>query len=137
LEHGVTRPRCRSSGSAPTGDGSVVTNPRLSDLKGIRLVSGWRPTPEAGAGGELAYAFSQTPYGLNAEPQEVQQLFEAITQFILPANRDHTILDWSSPQLPQVSPYFESGMEWWVVFLFTIYVPAPQRLTVIFGSTTD
>lgn len=120
-----------------TAEGKVVVNPKLRDLKGVQLVSGGCPIPEAGAGGELAYAFYWTPYGLCAEPQEVQQLFEAITGFILPDALDHTIQDWSSPQLPQVSPYFEPGMEWWGVFLFTIHVPALQRLTVIFGSTTD
>jgi hypothetical protein len=124
-------------GSWTAEDGKVFTNPRLRDLKGIRLVSGGCSIPEVGAGGELAYAFSWTPYGLDAGPQEVQQLFEAITAFILPPDLDHKILDWGSSQLPQVSPYFESGMEWWGVFLFTIQVPALQRLTVIFGSATD
>jgi hypothetical protein len=93
--------------------------------------------PQAEEGGEFAYAFSWTPYGLRAQPCEVQEVFDAITAFILPAGLDHTILDWSSPRLPEVSRYFEPGMEWWGVFLFTIHVPALQRLTVIAGSTTD
>ena len=38
---------------------------------------------------------------------------------------------------PAVSDYFAAGMEWWGVFLFSVYVPALQRLTIIAGSSTD
>ncbi len=46
-------------------------------------------------------------------------------------------MDWSSPRLPEASRFFAAGMEWWGVFLFTIYVPQIRRLTVIAGSTAD
>jgi hypothetical protein len=29
------------------------------------------------------------------------------------------------------------GMEWWGIFLFSIHVPAIERLTIVAGSTTD
>ena len=40
-------------------------------------------------------------------------------------------------RLAEVSDYFESGLEWWGVFLFSIYVPALRRLVIIAGSATD
>ncbi len=118
-------------------DGKKLVNPKLKDLDGIHIRSGGSPLPEAGAGGQFAYAFSWTPYGLKASPGEVQQLFTAITTFILPPNLEHHILDWSSPRLPEASKLFAAGMEWWGVFLFTIHVPLIRRLTVIAGSTSD
>lgn len=113
-----------------------LVNPRLRDLDSLKL-SGGAWIPEAGAGGQFAYAFANTPYGLKATPTEVQELFDKIRHVILPPNVQHIIRDWASPDLVKVSPLFEQGMEWWGVFLFTIYVPDWRRHTVIVGSTTD
>ena len=124
-------------GEYTTSEGRALVNPKLKELRGVEVISGAGPIPEVGTGGEFAYGFSWTPYGLRAEPEEVQELFEAITEFILPANLDYKILDWSSRHLSQVSSYFTAGMGWWGVFLFTIHVPEIQRLTVIAGSTSD
>ena len=124
-------------GEYTTSDGKKLVNPRLKDLEGIHIRSGGSPLPEAGAGGQFAYAFSWTPYGLKAGPEQVQELFTAITKFVLPPNLEHDILDWSSPRLPEVSKFFAAGMEWWGVFLFTVHIPVIRRLTVIAGSTSD
>jgi steroid 5-alpha reductase family enzyme len=67
----------------------------------------------------------------------VQAVFDEIRDFILPPAHQYEICDWSSPRLPEVSDYFTDGMEWWGVFLFSIYVPALKRLTIVAGSTTD
>jgi hypothetical protein len=88
-------------------------------------------------GGQFAYAFSEPPYGLQARPSEVQELFCAIRDFILPRGSEHEISDWSSPRLTEASDYFTAGMDWWGVFLFTVYLPTLRRLTAIAGSTTD
>jgi hypothetical protein len=124
-------------GEFTTRDGQKFVNPRLKDLAGkdIWLASG--PLPEAGSGGQFAYAFSCTPFALNASAGEVQQLFNAITNFVLPPTLQHHILDWSGSRLPEASKFFAAGMEWWGVFLFTVYVPSIRRLTVIAGSTSD
>jgi hypothetical protein len=98
---------------------------------------GSSPLPEAGTGRQFAYAFSRTLDALKAAAGEVQQLCNAITNFVLPPNREHHFLDWSSSRLPEASKFFAVGMEWWGVFLFTIYVPSIRRLTVIAGSTSD
>jgi len=124
-------------GEYTDSDGNVIVNPKLRNLRGVRLVSGGGPIPEIGTGGQFAYAFSSTPYGLRTTPEEVQELFDQITEFVLPANLNHQILDWSGGHLSEVSHWFAAGMEWWGVFLFTIHVPKIQRLTVIAGSTTD
>jgi hypothetical protein len=124
-------------GEFTLSDGTKLINPRLKDLEGMDIRSGGSPLPEAGAGGQFAYAFSWTPYGLRAGPVEVQELFTAVRKFVLPPNLEHHILDWTSPRLPEVSKLFAAGMEWWGVFLFTVHVPAIRRLTVIAGSTSD
>lgn len=124
-------------GNYITEDGRTLTNPRLRDLAGVRITRGGGPIPEPGHGGQFAYAFSWTPYGLQASPVEIQDLFDAIEEFILPPKLEHEILDWANPRLTEASEYFAAGMEWWGVFLFTVFVPAIQRLTVIAGSTTD
>ena len=116
-----------------------LINPRLRDLGDQLLlaVPSGGPIPHPGSGGEFAYAFSDPPYGLRARAQEVQDLFDEIRDFIMPPGTAHRILDWTSADLPKVHSYFEAGMEWWGVFLFTIYAPACRRLTVILGSATD
>ncbi len=124
-------------GTYTTEDGRTLVDPKLRDIDGVAITHGARAIPDSGAGGQFAYALSWTPYGLRARPREVQDLFCGIRDFILPAQLEHEILDWSSPRLPEASEYFAAGMEWWGVFLFTAYVPALRRLTVIVGSTTD
>jgi hypothetical protein len=120
-----------------TADGRELENPKLKKLDGVKIMSGAAPCPEAGAGGQFAYAFSCPPYGLKGRPSEVQAVFDAIRDFILPSDQRSEICDWSSPQLPEVSDYFAAGMDWWGVFLFSIYTPEIKRLSIVAGSTTD
>ncbi|MEZ4428803.1 MAG: hypothetical protein R3A51_14070 [Nannocystaceae bacterium] len=124
-------------GSYRTKDKRQLVDPRLTDLDDVEIKSGGFSNPSCGGGGQFAYAFSWTPYGLRARPSEVQRMFSEIRDFILPPGLRHEIRDWSSPRLPEAARYFEAGMEWWGVFLFTIHVPTLSRLTVIAGSTTD
>lgn len=124
-------------GNYKTADGSNLENPVLKTLDRVKITSGTSTCPDAGIGGQFAYAFSTPPYGLKGRPSEVQTIFEEIRDFILPPVHEAQIWDWSSPQLPEVSAYFSSGMEWWGVFLFSIHIPAIQRLTIVAGSTTD
>jgi hypothetical protein len=116
--------------------GQTFTNPRLRDLEGLRMMSGGSGLPEPGGGGEFAYAFSHPPYGMSG-CRDVQLAFEKIMHFIMPAGVDHEILDWADPALPKAGAYFQAGMEWWGVFLFSIYVPSYRRLTIAWASTTD
>lgn len=123
------------------GTQGEFVNPRLRDLDSLKL-SGAAWIPKAGTGGQSAYAFANTPYELRATPAEVQEHFAKVrhiilSQIILSQRLPHTIRDWASPDLVKVSPIFKQGMEWWGVFLFTIYVPDWRRHTVIVGSTTD
>lgn len=122
-------------GSYKTADGSQLTDPVLSSLDGVRIMSGASSCPEPG--GQFAYAFSHPPYPLYARPSEVQAVFEEIRDFILPPLHGSEILDWSDARLPEVSDYFEDGAEWWGVFLFSVHIPSMRRLTIIAGSTTD
>lgn len=113
-----------------------LVNPRLRDLPDETLAGGG-PVPEAGNGGEFAYAFSHPPYGLTASPREVQELFDKVRHYIMPPGVAHEISDWTSSNLRNASSYFEAGMEWWGVFLFAIYLPDYRRLTIAYASTTD
>ncbi|MGF7150494.1 hypothetical protein FHS96_004152 [Sphingomonas zeicaulis] len=129
--------RLVARGSRTLADGRKLENASLGALDGLDVSGGSYDIPEAGSGGELAYAFAITPYGLRASPGEIQSLFDDLRPAILPAHSEATILDWSSPRLPEVWDYFEAGMEWWGVFLFSIHIPETRRLTIIAGSDTD
>nr|WP_315379662.1 hypothetical protein [uncultured Sphingomonas sp.] len=122
------------AGSYRTVDGSMIRNPTFPSLDDLNIVSGSTPIPEVGLGGQFAYSFA---WGLDGKPSEIQNLFDEIINFILPMGEQVSIMDWSSPYLPEVSDYFSDGIEWWGVFLFTIYVPGLRQLTIIAGSTTD
>ena len=120
-----------------TDDGRELHNPLLKTLDRVRFQSGGIEIPDAGTGGNFAYAFSSPPYSLQAKPSEIQAIFDSILTIILPTKVVAEIRDWSDARLPEVSDYFEHGMEWWGVFLFSIHLPALERLTIIAGSTTD
>src|SRR5258707_402036 len=124
-------------GEYTTSDGKKLVNPRLKDLEGIHIRSGGSPLPEAGAGGEISYAFLWAPFVLKTGPEQGQGLFTPITKIVLFPNLEHDILDCRSPRLPEVLKFFAAGMEWWGVFLFTVHIPVIRRLTVIAGSTSD
>jgi hypothetical protein len=124
-------------GTYRTADGTELIDPKVKKIEGVKIVSGAGAIPDVGAGGQFAYAFSSPPYGLHARPREIQCVFAEIRAFILPPEEASTILDWSSPRLPEVSPYFAAGVDWWGVFLFSIHIPAMNRLTIVAGSTTD
>jgi hypothetical protein len=114
-----------------------IENPELLTLEGLKLHGGGAPIPNAGAGGQFAYAFMAPPYSLRGTPNEVQSAFDQIREFILPAGETAVIRDWCSSDLVQVSDYFIPGLEWWGAFLFTIHIPATGRLSAIAGSTSD
>ncbi|MFC4255017.1 hypothetical protein GRI97_06240 [Altererythrobacter xixiisoli] len=117
--------------------GIELEDPLLIDLQGHSVENGSMGLPNVGEGGQFALAFTEPPYGLQAEPLEIQDLFDSIRSFILPGYAITEIRDWTSPALAEVSPYFEAGMEWWGVYLFSLYTPQSRRLTIIAGSTTD
>lgn len=118
-------------------NGEVLRNPRLKDLNHANVKSSAGQIPDVGSGGQLAYAFSQPPYRLQASSSQIQAAFDQIKDFILPAMERCEIIDWSDPKLPEVSSYFNAGSEWWGVFLFSVYVPTSRKLSVILGSTSD
>jgi hypothetical protein len=121
-------------GRVTTADGRVLINPFLVDLEGLPIVTaGATPPPSP----QFAYAFSMPPYGLKARQSEVQRLFSAISDFILPPQQPTQILDWSNPRLVEASAYFVDGAEWWGALLYTIELPALKRLVVVAGSATD
>ncbi|MFT4074251.1 MAG: hypothetical protein QM647_01885 [Asticcacaulis sp.] len=124
-------------GSVMTADGQTLTNPKVRSLEKLQVVSSGGPGVEVGSGGQFAYAYLNPPYGLHGSPAEIQKTFDSIRKLILPETHAVTILDWTSPSLDKVSSYFKAGKEWWGIFLFSIYVPDLQRLTIIAGSATD
>lgn len=124
-------------GDWTTSKGESLHNPQLKMLEGVRIISGAFSPPEPGSGGQFAFAFLCPPYSLEAQPAEVQQIFDELLDFILPRKQASDVRDWSSPRLPQASDYFSAGMEWWGVFLFSLYIFDLRRLTIAMASTTD
>ncbi|AQR74294.1 hypothetical protein [Sphingomonas sp. LM7] len=124
-------------GTWETADGRRLVDPPLATLDGVAIRSGGYGFPDPGAGGQFARAFASPPYSLDARPSEIQSLFDDILDFLLPPGAPHRILDWTSPRLGEVSPWFNAGMEWWGAFLFTIHQPGRGRLIALAASTTD
>jgi len=118
-----------------TADGRKLDSPALVTLADTAILSGGYESPEDF--GQFSHAFLEPPYGLHAKPSEVQAVFEEIRDFILPPAQFCEIVDWKSERLPEVSDYFEDGMDWWGVYLFSIYARPLRRLTIIAGSATD
>ncbi|MBE9606184.1 hypothetical protein IAI18_15070 [Acetobacteraceae bacterium H6797] len=124
-------------GDFTTSHGHHLHDPPRVVLETQSIANAVLNVPQPGTGGQFAYAFSQPPYPLVARWGEVQSLFDAIRGFILPPGVPAEILDWYSPRLPEVSPAFQEGMEWWGVYLFSIHLPSMRRLTLILGNATD
>jgi len=124
-------------GNVTTTDGRSFTNTKLLSLEKLQVVSGGSPGVDVGAGGQFAYAYLNPPYGLTGSPAKIQKTFDDIREAILPEGHAATILDWTSSSIDKVSNYFKAGKEWWGVFLFSIYIPDLQKLTIIAGSATD
>jgi hypothetical protein len=123
-------------GQWETADGRKLVDPPLKKL-GRARISGGYGIPFPGEGGQFARAFAFPPYGLHTSPREIQALFDEILDFLLPPEAPCRILDWTSPRLSQVSPWFDAGMDWWGAFLFTIHQPSRGRLIALAASTTD
>jgi len=125
------------------GSGSIegrgkLVNPLFVDLNDCSIGEYWGSSrPEIGSGGQYAYAFCNPPYSIDASFLQLQMCWREINKFILPTEHYVIITDWSSSELGKLSNYFEAGLEWWGVFLFTIFTPELQQLAVVSASTTD
>ncbi|MFT3810679.1 MAG: hypothetical protein QM698_12235 [Micropepsaceae bacterium] len=139
--------------SVPTIDAAGLANLEARRIDRQQLLGSWCRSPDGELvfpdssaislpdtpydGGNYAYAFAFTPYGMKASPTDIQSMFSEIMAIILPRDEEAAILDWASPELVEVAPFFRAGAEWWGVFLFTIQLPRLRKLIVIAGSTTD
>lgn len=124
-------------GNGIVDDGRELHDPTYDEL-GRSAIKLWRGyCPNVGTGGNYAYAFSQPPYAGQMARLEVQDMFRRINAFILPEDGGEIITDFSSTDLDDFCEHFESGMAYWGVFLFTIFIPATRRLIVISASTSN
>jgi hypothetical protein len=124
------------------GSGEVEGLGRVSDIRYDKLgeasFRNWGgTTPDCDEPGQYAYAFSCPPYRLEGPSAKIQRLFKASTELLLGRGEKIEIFDWSGGDLTRVHPVFKAGMEWWGVFLFTIFKPDDDSMIVISGSTTD
>lgn len=133
----------RHRGPVTLSNGRKVTDPLYPKLEawrqaGVTVQGSAFDIPGLWAGGEFAYAFAQPPYRLTATPGEVQAVFGAVCDLLLPPGEPCIILDWAGPDLVPLCPdYFESGTEWWGAFLWTVQVPARGTVAVVAASSTD
>ncbi len=126
------------NGSIQLSDGRFHTSPTYDEIGDQKTgSSAFSRSGEPCDGGDYAYAFAVTPYGLKASHREIQSMFSSVMEIILPRDEEAVILDWASPTLVEVAPFFRHGAQWWGVFLFTIQIPRLRKLIVIAGSTTD
>ncbi|MFU7529105.1 hypothetical protein [Qipengyuania sp. ASV99] len=124
------------------GSGEVEGLGQVSDIRYDKLgeapFRSWGgATPDCEEPGQYAYAFSCPPYSLEGPSAKIQRLFKASTELLLGRGERIEIFDWSRGDLTRVHPLFEAGMEWWGVFLFTIFKLDDHSMFVISGSTTD
>jgi hypothetical protein len=127
----------RLVGGGKLTDGTELENPTFNKLYGKKTSNWGAGLPEPGSGGQFAYAFSQPPYGLQADYREIQRLFDSVLACLFEEGVQTEITDWSSPELVRLSSYFSHGLDWWGVFLFTLFTPANGTLTLISASTSD
>lgn len=81
-----------------------------------------------------AYAFSDTPYGIQMPREELGELFECINDQILGGiSSDSVIFRWPTDW----TNYFDDGKEWWGSFLWTFSIPGTSLVIVLAASTTD
>jgi hypothetical protein len=115
-----------------------VEDPTYAEIEGRKQVGWWAgAVPKIGEG-NYAYAFAEPVYSLSSSYTRTQELFHEINAHFLSEEFPREIItDWSSPELRNLSEYFHAGLEYWGVFLFTVYDPETRRLTVISASTTD
>jgi hypothetical protein len=127
----------RLVGGGKLTDGTELENPSFDKLYGKKTSNWGSWCPEPGSGGQFGYAFSQPPYGLQADYAEIQRIFDLVIEYLFEKGVHTDVTDWSSPELVKLSSYFSHGLDWWGVFLFTLFSPANGRLTVISASTSD
>lgn len=124
-------------GTWRTADGQQFTDATFRQLAGLQVTSGGHSPPDPGEGGNFALGFAFPVHGPGGDPLEWQQLFDTICAVLLPPATPAEIHDWASPHLGEVSDYFAAGLEWWGVYLFSIYLPEWRQLAIVLGSTTD
>lgn len=124
-------------GTWRTADGQQFTDATFRQLAGLRVTSGGHSPPDPGEGGNFALGFAFPVHGPGGDPLEWQYLFDSIRTVLLPPATPAEIRDWASPHLDEVSDYFAAGLEWWGVYLFSIYLPDWRQLAIVLGSSTD
>lgn len=100
-------------GAGTTDDGRRHADPSYDELGRAHIKSWRRHVPDAGSGGNYAYAFAQPTYPLAIPRLEVQALFRRINALILPGGSGEIITDWSSRRLGELSEYFRAGLDYW------------------------
>lgn len=97
---------------------------------------------EDGCGNGLAYAFSDTPYGLSyhdgkevIQPtrKEIGVLFKELLEKVICMPKVTEIYQWPT----NWCSYFDAGNEWWGSFLWSISSHDDKKIVVIAASTTD
>lgn len=129
--------RLLDKGDWTTRSGKTLKDPHPKMLDRDPIQGGGAETPEIGTPGNFAYAFLCPPYPLRASGAAIEDAFAEIIDLIKADRAEAVIHSWNDKSLPDVSPFFADGAEWWGCFLFTVRHVPTSELCVILGSATD
>lgn len=124
----------RHNGTVNLSRGRSQTNPYYKDMLSNMGCSS--DIPDLWCLGEFAYAFCQPAYGLSMKPFEIHETYSAITSEVTPRNQCR-IFSWQKEEILDADPWLKAGIDWWGVFVFSVYNKNSGQLFGIAASDTD
>eukprot|EP01091_Cochliopodium_minus_P020675 TRINITY_DN910_c1_g1_i2.p1 TRINITY_DN910_c1_g1~~TRINITY_DN910_c1_g1_i2.p1 ORF type:complete len:161 (-),score=28.76 TRINITY_DN910_c1_g1_i2:28-510(-) len=78
-----------------------------------------------------------TPYGTGSDSKEKEELWEKMLDFFFPDDCVSQLQAIKYYATEFVSSVYDSGLEWWGVYCFSIYCPKRNLIYVLTASETD
>lgn len=124
----------RHNGTINLAGGDTQTNPFYKDIES--KWGGSSHIPDLWSLGEFAYAFCRPAYGLTMKPFKIHETYLAITSEVTPRDQCR-ILSWQKKEILAADPWLKAGVDWWGVFVFSVYNKNTGQLFGIAASDTD
>lgn len=136
-----------------TSNVTTYTDPYLTDLPKVGFQGGGHSPPDMLDRGQFAYAVTQPPYSMRKMPaqerltkEELEQHYLALVTDIMPDPQSAIIYDWVCQEIVDFdgecsgshsNVSLQAGMEWWGIYVMTVFCPFRRYLTAIVASATD